>query len=65
MPNPRLRVELLVCPHCRHIGKVPLYQGLKGFCVGSPSKDTAHKKVRMVPVQFSAPAPVVEAGGVK
>ena len=58
----KLEVELPVCPEptCNHVGKLPYGAGLKGFCVGSPEKGTAHKKRRMVSVAFSGSAP--EAG---
>jgi hypothetical protein len=60
----RLKVELLVCPHCRHVGKLPHLHGLKGFCVGSVQHGTAHTKVRMVSVSFSGKAPeLVEVSG--
>jgi hypothetical protein len=56
---PRLQVELLVCPQpeCRQIGANPSWQGLRGYCVGSVQKGTAHPKARMVPVSFSGKAP--------
>ncbi len=57
MAAPRLRIEHPVCPACHHVGKIPYGAGLKGFCVGSATKGTAHKKRRMVPVEFTAPAP--------
>jgi len=54
----RLKVQLPVCPvpTCMQVGKQPTTQGLKG-CVGSVSEGTGHKKRRMVPVEFTAPAP--------
>lgn len=60
---PRIEVELPVCPEpsCHQVGKVPTAQGLKGYCVGSVSAGTGHKKRRMVPVVFTAPAPKAEA----
>ena len=56
---PRLEVELLVCPDasCQQVGKRPYDGGLKGYCVGSAEKGTAHKKRRMVPVVFEGKAP--------
>ena len=55
----RLTVELPVCPEksCRHVSKIPHSTARKDYCVGSVSEGTAHKKRRMVPVEFTAPAP--------
>jgi hypothetical protein len=54
-----LEVQLPVCPdsNCRHVGKLPNQASLKGYCTGSVSEGTAHRKRRMVPVTFRGQVP--------
>jgi hypothetical protein len=52
-----LTVDLLVCPRCRLVGKLPTNAFVgKGMCTGAAN--ASHPKARMVPVTFKeVPAP--------
>lgn len=51
MARTPLTVELLSCPVCGHVGKIPvgLFDG-KGFCTGPRS--APHKRMKMTPKKF-------------
>jgi hypothetical protein len=45
-----LRVELLVCPTCKFVGKLPPTFGYRGFCMGADTQ--RHPKAKMQPRRF-------------
>lgn len=61
MAEPKLRVELFVCPHpdCRQVGKLPIGNAvsLKGWCRGQAG--ASHPKRRMEKRTFVEERPKV------